>query len=183
MKRLFAVAGLAVFLVACSETTIPDSLRQAHVAAKDGIPPPPPLPGDGSGDLDLRGVSTDAATTNSQTQCSGPNFVLIYTFTYNQNDPQYNQVAHLDVNGTVNGVTVTGSIDLHQNENGKSNAHGQLSSSSGSSFTIQGGTDNFPLGEFDRLGFNFTVNGILTDSNGNKCQATGKLSGSLFGDD
>jgi hypothetical protein len=174
MKGLFAVAGLAVFLVACSDTTIPDSLRQPHVAAKDGIPPPPPLPGSGDGFLDLgAGDAVPAALPNTPPDpCTGIHVPLSYSFDYLQNDPGSNQVSHMLLDGTSG---LTGNIDIHQNENGKSNAHGQISGN-GFSLNIQSGSEN----EFDQFFFDFSITAIVTTAAGQKCTLTGDIRGSLF---
>jgi hypothetical protein len=181
MKRFFAVVGIVAFLAACSDSnmTTPTTHLRPGAAARDaGDPPPPPLSGSGSGDLSLGG---DASIQGSSLpSCSGPTFFLSYTFSYLGNNPSNNQV----VNANLNGTQVTGGFDLHQNENGKSNAHGHITNGS-FAFDIQGG-DGTINAFVDNLGnvsgsFHFTVNGILTDlTTGAKCQVSdGHLDGSL----
>jgi hypothetical protein len=184
MNRLIAVAGLAVFLVACSDTTVPPSLRQAHVAVQDlGIPPPPPVPGSEEGaTLDVFGsgesLVAQAVSANSVPPCvDGHNFSpLNFTFTYLLNKTETNEVAHLDLDGA-NGLT--GSIDIHQNVNGGSNANGSISQG-GFSFSFQSGDGTIgPVlddgGNVILLTFDFSLVGILTDPTGAKCQASAEL--------
>jgi hypothetical protein len=170
MNRLFAVAGLAVFLVACSDTTVPSSLRQAHVAVQDaGIPPPPPLSGDGgSGDLSV-GFSDLVASAQPAIVCTH-NFPLSFSWSYLEASGSTNQVVHLDLIGTP-----SGNIDLHDIQNGKIITHGTVSDAF-FSFTIQD-TDNLNL---TSEGFSADVTGTLTDlTSGAKCQTSAHLDGTF----
>jgi hypothetical protein len=72
---------------------------------------------------------------------------------------------------------LTGNIDIHQNENGKSNAHGQISGN-GFSLNIQSGSEN----EFDQFFFDFSITAIVTTAAGQKCTLTGDIRGSLLGE-
>jgi len=176
MKHLFAVAALAVFVLGCSDATIPDSLRQPHVVSKAGIPPPPPLPGGGNGFVDA-GESDDigllvVADIPTSQQCDlAHNFNgLSYSLTLLQNDPDNNTVVHLTLTGST-----TGTIDLHATSGGASDIHGQIEDQL-FSFTIQGGTGTIGPNHFD-----FTLNGILRDkTTGEKCKVTGSASGSII---
>lgn len=181
MRRFLAVVGVVAFLAACSDSnmTSPASQLRPGAASRDaGDPPPPPLSGTGDGSLEL-GFSDLAPQTATSTDiilvCSNSHtFDLSYAFSYLQPDPNNQQVVHL----ALDGVSTNGEIVLHQNQNGKSNAQGNISDGS-FSFNLQSGDVN-SLTEF---GFDFQVTGILTNlATGEKCSASGNLEGSLVSD-
>src|SRR5689334_9204095 len=129
MKRFLAIVGVAAFLAACSDSnmTNPVSHPSPGIASRDGDPPPPPLSGSGDGSLEL-GFSDLAAqtatSTGSTTLCSLSHFFdLSYAFSYLEPDPNNQQVVHLALNGS----PTNGEIILHKNQNGKSNAQGNIS--------------------------------------------------------
>lgn len=190
MKRFLAVVGVAAFLAACSDSNMTNPVSQLRpgIASRDaGDPPPPPVSGSGQGGLDLFGsdLSTQAVSTTSQTSCaSGHSFNLVYDLSYVGNNPNNNQVVHATLTGDV-----TGTFDVHQNENGKSNAHGHIADTQ-FSFDIQSGSQNLGGGISAVIidgtafvSFDFSVTGILTNlATGEKCQASGDLFGSSSSD-
>ena len=178
MKRFLAVVGVAAFVAACSDSNVtsPTSHLRPGAASQDASdPPPPPLSGaDGSGDLQV-GFSDFAAavapTTNTCT--TSPDFPFSFSWTYLQANGSTNQVVHLNLNGTP-----SGSIDLHDIQNGKVITHGTISDAL-FSFTIQS-TDFLNLTQDD---FDAQVTGTLTDlTTGAKCQASAHLSGTFVPD-
>ena len=176
MRRFLAVVGVVAFLAACSDSnlTSPPSQLRPGVASHDaGDPPPPPLSGSGDGSLELGSSDLAPATsTNIILVCTNSHtFDLSYAFSYLQPDPNNQQVVHLALDGS----PTNGEIILHQNQNGKSNAQGNISDGL-FSFNLQSG-DVITLTAFS---FDFQVTGILTNlATGEKCSASGELHGSL----
>ena len=171
MRRFLAIVGVAAFLAACSDANVtnPVSRTRPGAASLDGDPPPPPLSGTGDGSLVL-GFS-DLAPQATTTCSISHSFGLSYSFSYLAPDPNNQQVVHLALDGT----PTTGEITLHKNQNGKSNAQGNISDGS-FSFNLQSG-DIISLTEFE---FDFQVTGVLTNlATGEKCTVSGQLEGSL----
>jgi hypothetical protein len=174
MKRFLAVVGVAAFLAACSDSnmTSPASQLRPGASSRDvGDPPPPPLSGsDGTGDLQV-GFSDFALTAPTTDQCTtSHDFPLSFSWSFLEANGSTNEVLHVNITGGT-----TGSIDLHDIQNGKILAHGSVSDDS-FSFTIQDTNSQSMTSE----GFSAEVTGVLTDlSNGAKCQATAELSGTF----
>jgi hypothetical protein len=174
MKRFLAVVGVAAFLAACSDSnmTSPASQLRPGVASRDvGDPPPPPLSGSsGVGDLSVGFSDFAAAAPTTGTCTTSHDFSFSFSWSYLQANGSTNQVVHLDLNGTP-----SGSIDLHDIQNGKVITHGTISDAL-FSFTIQD-TDFLDLSQ---EGFDAAVTGTLTDlTTGAKCQASANLSGTF----
>jgi hypothetical protein len=182
-----ACVSLAIFAVACADSaTGVHSLSGAPAsAAFAGNPPPPPLTGDdGSGRLEpfgeesefaasARGVQTtrsNTAPTNSTCDLpSGKN--IHYSWDYLENKNDNNQWAHLDIDDQ------NRKVSIHQT-NKKLDASGEIVGN-GYTFKITGVSS----GSFDRFGFDLTITGTLTRSDGTTCQATADLFGTLSGED
>jgi hypothetical protein len=173
MKRFLAVVGLVAFFAACSDSnmTSPVSRAARGSALHDpGNPPPPPLGGsDGSGDL-VVGSSGLAPNTQPTVACNH-SFFFGFSWSYLQANGSTNQVVHADLTGT----SLSGSLDLHDIQNGKFVTHGSISDGS-FSFTIQ---DTNSL-DVTSTGFDAQVTGTLTNlSTGAQCQATAQLTGTF----
>lgn len=179
-----ACVSLAIFAVACADsaTGVPSLSSAPTSASFAGNPPPPPLTGDdGSGRLEPFGEESEFAASARVVQAARSNAAptstcdlpsgqdIHYSWDYLENKSDNNQWAHLDIDGQ------NRKVSIHQT-NKKIDANGEIVGS-GYTFKITGVSSGF----FDRFGFDLTVTGILTRSNGTTCQATADLFGSLAG--
>lgn len=177
MKRFLAVVGVAAFLAACSDSnmTSPVSQLRPGAASRDvGDPPPPPLSGSsGSGDLSVGISDFAAAATTTNTCTTSHNFAFSFSWTYLQANGSTNQVVHITLNGTP-----SGSLDLHDIQNGKVVTHGTISDAL-FSFTIE--TTEFL--DLTSTEFDAQVTGTLTDlTTGAKCESSANLNGTFVPD-
>jgi len=179
MKRFFAAVGLVAFIAACTDSNMISPVSRAAPGSSlhsPGDPPPPPLAGDnGSGDL---GVGFSDASVGPDAQpiilVCRHDFPLHFSWSYLQATGTTNQVVHLTVTPTLTSSS-TGSIDLHDIQNGKVVTHGTVSDAL-FSFTIQG-TDFLDL---TQEGFDAQVTGTLTDlTTGDACQSSANLTGTF----
>jgi hypothetical protein len=196
MNRFVALAALAAFVAACSDTpTAPTSIHPTDASFDEGIPPPPPVTSesDGEGSFSAsRGEEVDRAITGSApvTSC----FVggtITYSYDYlaaprgpNEavfTDPSINQVAHINIH-TFNGLPASGQITLHHTPNqplGVAEGNGTIKGTFGGSdfsFNI-----TKAVGTLTPLEFSLDIAGNLKTENGT-CKANGSVFGDLFPD-